>query len=199
SISSTYYGPQFASQVDDELSVPLHYYMKFNECENAKDIVYKSFEFLYNHGEGGCMKYENGKWLDLESIASPAVLDKDFGENWWDWELCLYCQFDFEKYPEKLRALQTLVKKHVPAEWIERCEFEWSAEGPEFLVNSIDWNPRRLRDVQDFLDEVNQIVLPIKEECDCYCMGDWHIVNGPKATATWDWFEDGFKVVATEL
>ena len=67
------------------------------------------------------------------------------------------------------------------------------------VVNSIDWNPQKLRYVQNFLDEVNEAIWPIKDECDCYCIGDWHITDGPKATATWDWTDNGFKVMGTEL
>lgn len=197
-IESVYYGPAFAGMVDDEVAVPLFYSVDFGSAE--KDYIkYKCFEFLYNHGEGGCMKFENGKWQDLQAMRSPNILDTDYGQDWWDWDLCLYCNFDFEKHPEILTALRAIVKKHIPAEWLGQCERQWEIEGPEFLVNSINWNPRKLRYVQNFLDEVNEAIWPIKDECDCYCIGDWHIKDGPKATATWDWTDDGFKVMGTEL
>lgn len=197
-IESAYCGPAFAEKIAGEQSVPLFRAFEFNNAEKDS-IKYKCFQFLYNHGEGGCMKFENGKWQDLQTMQSSKILDIDYGQDWWDWDLCLYCKFDFEKYPEILSELRTSVRKHIPAEWIAQCEKQWVTEGPEFLVNSVDWNPRKLRDVQDFLDEVNKLILPIKDECDCYCIGNWYIVNGPKATATWDWTENGFKVVGTEI
>ena len=56
-----------------------------------------------------------------------------------------------------------------------------------------------LRVVQDFLDELNRILEPIKSECDGYGMGNWYITDAPFAIATWDWTEDGFKITGTEL
>ena len=199
SISSSYYGTHFAGQVDDELDVPLDRMIEFDKCENAGDITYKSFEFLYNHGEGGCNKFENGKWLHIADLYSQDILDKDFGEDWWCWNMSLMVEFDTEKHPHILETLQNTVRKHIPEDQIEYCENAWADGDTHILVQSISWFPRKLRVVQNFLDEVNEILAPIKNECECYCIGDWHITTGPKATATWDWFEDGFKVVGTEL
>lgn len=198
-ISSQYYGPGFGGMVDDEIHEPFYYACEFDKNEECNNVTYKCFEFLYNHGEGGCMKFENGSWVDLEKQYRQDVLDMDFGSEWWCWNMDLNVEFDFKKYPDIARALQETVRKHVPEDQIEYCEQEWGDCDYDVLINSISWYSRKLRVVQDFLDEINRIIMPIKDECDCWAKGNWHVIDGPKATATWGWFEDGFKVVGTEL
>jgi len=199
SFVSSYSGPRFAGQVDDEIDVPLYEMINFEECEKACDISYASFEFLYNHGEGGCTKYVDGEWKELELTTSDEILDKEFSENWWCWNQDLYFKFDFDKYPEILEAVQDTVKRYIPESELQYCQNAWEDEGPEFLIRSISWFPRKLRELQNFLDELNVIIAPIKHECECYCIGDWWIPHFPFAMAKWDWFEDGFYVRGTEL
>lgn len=67
------------------------------------------------------------------------------------------------------------------------------------MVDGIVWGTECLREVQDFLDEVNKIILPIKNECNCGAEGTWYITDDAFAVAYIDWFEDGFKVVGTEF
>ena len=78
-------------------------------------------------------------------------------------------------------------------------EDSWEYGDVGTLISSISWYPRKLRVVQDFLDELNRILEPIKSKCDGYGMGNWYITDAPFAIATWDWTEDGFKITGTEL
>lgn len=182
---------------------------------DQENFTYKAFEFLFNHGSGWCRKYENGHWLgyyhndwvdlfEKDSIITEMIsyntdiLDKNYGMKWWCWNLDLYVDFDFNKHPHILSALQDAVRRHIPKDQLEYCEGTWEDGEYQILVHSIGWEPLKLRVVQDFLDEINAIIEPIKNECSCDCEGDWYITRLPFAVATWVWTDDGFKVIGVE-
>jgi hypothetical protein len=52
--------------------------------------------------------------------------------------------------------------------------------------------------VQEFLDEVNQILKPIQPECEG-SSGEfgWYQPNTPFAVADWVWTDEGFKIMGT--
>jgi hypothetical protein len=52
--------------------------------------------------------------------------------------------------------------------------------------------------VQALLDEINEIILPIKNECECAADGEWFVDEEAFAVATWCWSDSGFIVVGTE-
>ena len=141
-VRSSYNGPGFAGAIDDEIMFPFCYSCDLAKNDDAKNAKYKCFQFLYNHGEGGCMKFENGKWLNFETECSKNILDKDFGEDWWCWNLDLVAEFDFEKYPEILCELQNAVRKYIPKDQIDYCERTWEDGDLQILVSSISWSPR---------------------------------------------------------
>ena len=62
------------------------------------------------------------------------------------------------------------------------------------LCTDIQWNCDSLREVQVFLDKLNAVLLPIKNELDAGGEGTWE-VKSKFAVATWTWTENGFKVV----
>lgn len=196
-IKSVYYGPSvdpwFNSEVKDE------FHETVDSFGRTETFTYTVHEFLYSHGEGWCARYENGKWADLEKQYSPSILDKDFGEDWWCWNMDLSIDFDFEKHSDILESLRAAVRKHIPPEELSYCEDGWDDGEDGILVNSISWTPRKLRVVQDFLDEINTILKPIKSECDGYGLGNWYIKHPPFAIATWDWTNEGFKITGTEV
>ena len=94
--------------------------------------------------------------------------------------------------------MQDAVRRHIPKDQLEYCEGTWEDGEYQILVHSIGWEPLKLRVVQDFLDEINAIIEPIKNECSCDCEGDWYITRLPFAVATWVWTDDGFKVIGVE-
>ena len=53
-----------------------------------------------------------------------------------------------------------------------------------------------MREVQDFLDKVNEVLLPIKDEVSASTNGSWEARND-FAVATWVWTDEGFKVIGT--
>lgn len=193
-ITSIYYGPSIAPWFNDE--VREEFWQTVKRMGEYEKFTYKNFNFLYNHGAGGCAKYENGKWIDLKSQYTPNIIDLNLGCDWWCWNLDLYVDFDYEKYPEILAALQQAVRKHIPEDQVQYCENAWEDGDVGILINSITWCPRTLRVVKDFLDEVNKILKPIQSECggssgDC----GWYQRQVPFAEANWDWSaEKGFTI-----
>lgn len=171
-----------------------------NRVNKQEDFVYTIYEYLYNRGGGGCAKHENGNWVDLKARYTSKIVDQDFGVNWRGDSQSLIVKFDYEKYPNTLAALHNAVRKHIPDDELENCEGCWKDNDEDscILVNGICWEPRKLRIVQDFLDEINLILEPIKSECVCSCDGDWFITQSPFAVATWIWTTRGFVIKGTE-
>ena len=103
--------------------------------------------------------------------------------------------FDYEKHPDIIEALHNTVRRRIPEDEVQYCEGSWEDGDVGILCNSITWEPRQLRVVQDFLDELNEILKPIMKECEGSGEGNWYIKNPPFAVATWGWTEEGFKVI----
>ena len=195
-IVTRYYGPSVAPWFEvNSKERKQEFRDEIGEIGKTENFVYAVHEFLYNHGEGGTSKYENGKWIDLKKQYSSDILDKDFGKEWWCWNLDLVVEFDFEKYPEILEALHDCVRKRIPDDEVDYCEGAWEDGDVGILCSSISWQPRKLRAVQDFLDELNGILKPIMSECSGSGVDSkWYIKEAPFAVATWDWTEEGFKI-----
>lgn len=149
--------------------------------------------------DSGLSRYEkilNGKEIDVLSTCSESNVDMVFEDKWWTNSVSLCAEFDFEKYSEELSKLQDIVRKRVPKEELQYCEGAWKDEEYHILCNGIVWDCACLREVQSFLDEVNSILLPIKDEVNAWCDGTWD--NSDRfAVATWKWTDGGFKVVGT--
>ena len=159
---------------------------------------YKAFVFYPDSGNFLHEAIMGGKEIDIQSLCDEQIVQKTFDEEWWSWDLNLYADFDFDKYPHQLNKLHEIVRKYVPQNEIQYCENAWDDGDNHILCNSIQWNCPCLREVQDFLDKINEVILPIKDEADLVCDGLWQIQNC-FAFATWNWTEDGFKVTGTEL
>lgn len=197
-VTSLYYGPSLAPWFDDAIREEFRKTVeKIGQCEQFN---YTVFEFLYDHGCGGSNRYENGQWVTEKLPRTTDIIDRDFGKDWWCWNLDLYVDFDYEAHPEILADLQQAVRRHIPADQVQYCEDAWEDDDVGILINSITWQPRTLRVVQDFLDEVNAILRPIQSECkgssgDC----GWFQTGAPFAEANWDWTDDGFIIKGTCL
>lgn len=164
------------------------------EIGKTENLTYMIYEFLHNHGEGWIGKFENGKWIKIEEQYTADILDKDFGKNWWCWNLDLNVDFDCKNHPNIVDALHDCVRKYIPEDQMEYCEESWNDGNFGVLCNSIQWCPRKLRTVQDFLNEVNEILKPIANECDGCGRGNWFITEPPFAIATWDWTDQRFAI-----
>ena len=122
------------------------------------------------------------------------IIDKAFDEEWWSWNLGLWADFDFDEHHDILTKLRDIVRRMIPETEIPYCEESWDEEESCMLCNGIQWNCMSLKEVQVFLDELNKVLLPIKDEISAGGEGTWE-VRGKFAVATWDWTEQGFRVI----
>ena len=163
-------------------------------------LYYKTNKVKIMNAENVKNEFENGKWLDLSSEYSSDIVDRDFGADWWCWNVDICIDFDFDAHPQILQDLQNVVRKHIPSDQLRYCEDAWADGDTQILISSITWTPRTLRPVKNLLDEINEIIKPILSECDGWS-GDfnWCQVNVPFAVADIVWTSDGFAIKGLEL
>lgn len=159
---------------------------------------YKIFAFYPDSGNFLHEAIKGGREINIQSLFEEQIVQKNFDEEWWSGALNLYVDFDLDKYPNQIKKLHEIVRAFVPQSEIQYCENAWDDGDNHILCNSIQWNCHCLRKVQDFLDKINEVILPIKEDVDIVCDGLWQI-QSCFAIATWDWTEDGFKITGTVL
>lgn len=200
-IESKYYGPSVAPWFEvNKKEVEEEFYKGIEQLGETEMFSYSVFEFLYNHGGGWIDKFENGGWIELTDRYTEKILDREFDSDWWCWSFDLDVEFDFEKHSAILNALHDCVRRHIPENQIAYCEEAWADGDVGILCNSVVWYPRKLRIVQNFLDEVNEILKPIMGECSgCGLESKWYITGPEFAVASLDWTKDGFKITGTEL
>lgn len=145
-------------------------------------------------------KISDYKNIDVMSTCtySDDLLDADFDEGWWSSDLGLYAEFDFEKHHDILMKLQDIVRSSIPEDEVKYCEEVWADGEFDLLCSGIQWCCSRMREVQDFLDKVNEVLLPIKDEVSAETKGPWE-AKDHFAAATWVWTDEGFKVIGTRF
>lgn len=165
------------------------------------NCTYRGFEFLYAHNLGKVCKYINGECIDYKKDYSTDIIFKEFGEDWWTWDASLVIEFDFEKFGDIITALHEAVRRHVPAEELQYCECNWEGEEAEheIILDGLNWCPKNLGEVQAFLDEVNLIIEPIKDECEYKFNATWYMTKAPFAIAELKRIGGEFKIVGTVL
>lgn len=169
---------------------------KLQSLKRREKFIYKLAVFYPNSGELKHEKIDNGREVDVLRSGSTNIIHAKFAQEWWCWSLNLVVRFDFDAHPDILEQLHETVKKHIPKSEVGYCEETWEDGEPGILASGIQWITQNLCEIQTFLDEINRIIMPIKDECDCGADGIWEIKD-QFAVATWNWFEDGFKVVGT--
>ena len=167
--------------------------------DKQERFTYSIYESLGVSGECSCAKYDNGEWVDLHEMCTPDIIDKDFGRDWCSNQLVLQIDFDFDRYSEIIETLHDVVRKYLSSEDLPYSEDCWEDEDYNTLVSGANWDTRKLRDIQYFLDEVNAILKPILSECSGSGEGGWYISKPPFAYATLEWTDNGFRIIGTEL
>ena len=170
-----------------------------DEYKSRNAFTYKIF--IFYHDVSGFMyeKILDGKDIDVLASGTEDIIDQTFSHEWWSEQLNLWAAFDTDKYPDILEQLHNIVKSSIPEDQVRYCEGAWTEDGeyfydPYILCNSIQFDCKSLREVQDFLDKLNAVLLPIKDEIfDAGGEGTWE-VREEFAVATWGWTEEGFKV-----
>jgi len=165
----------------------LRSYMKRN------DFVYKLAVFYPDCGEYFYHKISGGKDIDIFESATPDIVEKELSEKWYGPNLFLWVDFDDEKHIGLMDKLRDIVREMIPEEEVPYCEDAWIEEDPGYLCFDIGWECKSLKDVQAFLDALNKVLLPIKDDISVASSGIWEI---PKefAVATWEWTDEGFKI-----
>ena len=194
-IESHYIGPNLWTnkEVREEFSLVVP------NLNRQEHFTYRDFEFLHISDEVICLKDENGEWIDLKALYSPDIIDRDYDHDWCSNQLVLKVDFDFDRHPDILEALHSVARKYLSPEDLPYSEECWEDEDYNVLVSGPNWDPRKLRDIQSFLDEVNEILKPILPECSGSGEGEWYIPVPPFAYATWEWTDKGFRVIGTQL
>ncbi|NLC74532.1 MAG: DUF4145 domain-containing protein [Clostridiales bacterium] len=157
---------------------------------------YKLAIFYPDSGESKYKKIHNGKEIDVISSCTEEIVDHVFDEEWWSWSLNLCAEFDINKHHDELMKLQSIVRDNIPESQVSFCEDAWEDGDFHIFCNGIQWNCKCLREIQNFLDKINEVFLPIKDDVDAVCDGTWEIKNR-FAVATWEWTKQGFKVKGT--
>ena len=169
------------------------------EYKSRNAFTYKLFVFYPNSGEFCYAKILDGKDIDVLASGTEDIIDRTFSHEWWSEQLNLWAAFDISKYPDKLEQLHNIVRSSIPEDQVGYCEAVWEDEdedycNPTLLCHSIQFDCKSLREVQNFLDKINAVLLPIKEELiDVGGEGTWE-VREDFAVATWVWTDEGFKV-----
>lgn len=172
-------------------------YDTLEQYKRRNDFEYKLFIFYDNSGKIECKKISNRKEINIFAECTNDIVDRSFDDDWWSWEVSLCVEFDFEKYRNILLQLQDIVRTGIPAEEVQYCEDAWN-RGEYAILCNIQWPCHSLREVQDFLDRLNAVLLPIKDEIEAVCDGIW-VIRNKFAVATWSWTKDGFKVTGAEF
>lgn len=159
-------------------------------------FTYKLAVFYPDSGECKYEKIINGREIDVLATATPDVLEKEFDGEWWSWNLTLWAEFDYKKHKDVLNRLRDIVRKRLPETELPFCEDVWKDDDCITLCSGIQWICKSLREVQEFLDELNKELLPIRDEVDAGGEGTWEI-RKEFAVATWDWTDEGFKIIGT--
>lgn len=163
------------------------------QYKRRNNFEYKLAIFYPDSGEFKHEKILNGREIDVLSTATDDIINKTFDEDWWSYSLNLWADFDFEKHHETIEQLHNIVRNTIPESEVPYCEDTWDFGDINVLCSGIQWNCSCLSEIQNFLDKLNNVLLPIKNEVNAGGSGVWEIKN-EFAVATWDWTPNGFKV-----
>lgn len=164
-----------------------------------ENSVYKLYKFRYNCGESFLAKFVNSSWVNPRENYYPDIIDKDFGQEWMNPNMELSVEFDFDMHKDIIEALHTAVRKYIPATEIDLCEDCWDNGYPGLLVGAIDWSPRKLRVIMEFLGVLNNIMAPILPQVKGESKRLLYITTPPFAVAEIQWTPSGFQITGTEL
>lgn len=168
----------------------------FDTLESYKRRNLFTYKLDVFYPDSGTFRYEkitNGKDIDVIGECSEDILEEPSAKEWWSFSLDLWADFDEEECPGVRQKLQSIVRENIPESEIGYCEDLWEDE-PQYLCCGIQWNTNDLREVQSFLDKLNDVLLPIKDEVYAGGSGTWEIKD-EFAVATWNWTDEGFRVL----
>ena len=177
----------------------LYSFLSRDIMKDAK-FTYKNATFYPDSGSFFFGKIIDGKPVNISNDYSEDIISvKKEDYAWWSFSLALIVDFDYEKYPGILSALRECTKKYLSENEYSRLEQSWADEDiePGVLLNSAYFLPGQLSELQDYFDELNTIIEPIKDEV--YASADGYLdVAEDFAVAEIGWYDGGFHVFGVE-
>lgn len=179
---------------EDRRLTPLEEFCcNIEDISTVENLTYTVQLFEEQSCLGEYKKVENGVWTDLSDSCPPADFDTAYAWNWYPYEVIVTTDFDYDKYPEIVKALQDCVKKHLPEIEFESSKLFWDAQEHFLIYNPISWTVSSLAPVKAFFDEVNSILKPIMSECRGEAdSAEWFQTVAPFNKATCKWTDEGF-------
>lgn len=194
-IVSHYFGPN--PLFDNNVHEPFE--NTISRIGEFESFSYSLHEYLFMDGENYYSKYENGEWIDLKKLYTPEIINLKSEEVWASNHLYLHINFDFEAHKDILEELRNLIRAYSSEDDLRVLEDFWEDDDdPGLIMAYFDWDDGAgFKDVRGFLDSIHGIIAPIMDECEGAASGDWFLNDDPFAVATWEWTNNGFRIIGT--
>lgn len=162
----------------------------FVKVENGEETIYDQELYEYKEAFGS-------KRHSVPSKKYFAPLTTSVCGDWEEHDTCMWVLVDEEKHPGVMEQLYAIMAKHLPAQAAvsAKDEREWDApNGRDTLCACSYLNLQDILELQPLLDELNGVLLPIKEDIvDVATQGYWLNMDDFQI-ATWVWTEEGFQI-----
>lgn len=142
--------------------------------KRRESFTYKAV-FYYpdddSHTEFFCIR--NGKSYDAADLCTPDILSLAKGCHFIGNLRCLYADYDYQAHPQLVQQLRDAVRAYLPADALADQQNEWEEMDEEgtlgyLLVDPIIDNDDDLTRTQRLVDQVNQLLAPIAQQCTIY-------------------------------
>jgi len=148
---------------------------KMEYYKRRERFVYKLAIFYPDSGEYKYEKILNGRTLDIDTLMTADFPREIPSKEWFAESMTLVVGFDFEEHPDILEELRNITRKYISRDQLAFCEDSWEDEEPDVLLNHISWSTCDFKDVQHFLDNINEVLAPIADTVDADADGYWEI------------------------
>ena len=167
---------------------------KMEYYKRRERFAYKLAIFYPDSGEYRYEKILNGRTIDVEALMMSDFPKKIPSKEWFAESLVLVVGFDFDEHPDILEKLRSIVRKYISQDQLAFCEDSWEDEEQDILLNHISWSTCDFKDVQRFLDEINEALASIIDTVDADADGYWEIPS-EFALAKCQWNGTKFELV----
>lgn len=188
--------------------------------EGEETITYRLCSQCLDSGEWEIVKIENGEETDYMQGAFQE--QEAFGRKGWnvaqadrfapltgsgcgDWygqNTVLWALVDEEKHPDVMKKLYGIMEKHLSKEANDMAK-EWrepdDLEARQVLCMDYYWDPKDIWEIQPMLDELNAVLLPIKEDIVEVVTDGYWVDMEHFRMASWLWTEEGFRLGVLDM
>lgn len=148
---------------------------KMEYYKRRERFVYKLAIFYPDSGEYKYEKILNGRTLDIDALMTTDFPREIPSKEWFAESMTLVVGFDFDEHLDILEELRNITRKYISRDQLAFCEDSWEDEEPDVLLNHISWSTCDFKDVQQFLDDINEVLAPIADTVDADTDGYWEI------------------------